>query len=134
MLGLYVLGKGLVVGFAVAAPVGPIGLLCIRRTLTGGASAGLASGIGAATGDALGPAWSLPIVNVWSSTICTCSRVMPVLLRLRLRPSMLSSSTRRVPGWVHSGVAPMLDGGCSPVISTSWHPCRWRYLVPLHPW
>ena len=39
-------------GLAVAAPVGPIGLLCIRRTLNQGRSIGLASGFGAATADA----------------------------------------------------------------------------------
>jgi threonine/homoserine/homoserine lactone efflux protein len=44
--------KGLVLGFAIAAPVGPIGLLCIRRTLSGGMAMGLASGMGAATADA----------------------------------------------------------------------------------
>lgn len=45
--------NGVVIGFAIAAPIGPIGLLCIRRTLTGGTFAGLASGLGAATADAL---------------------------------------------------------------------------------
>jgi threonine/homoserine/homoserine lactone efflux protein len=44
--------KGLVIGFSIAAPVGPIGILCIRRTLTGGRLAGLASGLGAASADA----------------------------------------------------------------------------------
>lgn len=48
-----VLLKGVGVGFAVAAPVGPIGLLCIRRTLNNGMAAGLASGLGAAAADAL---------------------------------------------------------------------------------
>jgi threonine/homoserine/homoserine lactone efflux protein len=43
--------KGLAVGFSIAAPVGPIGLLCIRRTLTGGWRLGLATGMGAATAD-----------------------------------------------------------------------------------
>lgn len=47
-----ILLKGIGVGFAVAAPVGPIGLLCIRRTLADGRAAGLASGLGAATADA----------------------------------------------------------------------------------
>lgn len=46
------LTKGWLLGFAIAAPVGPIGLLCIRRTLADGFSAGLASGLGAATADA----------------------------------------------------------------------------------
>jgi threonine/homoserine/homoserine lactone efflux protein len=44
--------RGLVLGFSIAAPVGPIGLLCIRRTLANGRAAGLASGLGAATADA----------------------------------------------------------------------------------
>jgi len=41
------------IGFAIAAPVGPIGLLCIRRTLTDGRTAGLVSGLGAATADTI---------------------------------------------------------------------------------
>ena len=43
--------RGLVLGVAIAAPVGPIGLLCIRRSLSYGALAGLLSGLGAATAD-----------------------------------------------------------------------------------
>ena len=45
--------KGIVLGFSIAAPVGPIGILCIRRTLDGGMSQGLISGVGAATADAI---------------------------------------------------------------------------------
>ena len=45
--------KGIAIGFSLAIPVGPIGLLLIRRTLTRGRVAGLASGLGAATADAL---------------------------------------------------------------------------------
>jgi threonine/homoserine/homoserine lactone efflux protein len=45
--------KGLVVGFLVATPVGPIGLLCIQRTLSEGKMHGLVSGLGAATADAV---------------------------------------------------------------------------------
>jgi threonine/homoserine/homoserine lactone efflux protein len=44
--------KGLLIGFSIAAPVGPIGVLCIRRTLAHGRLSGLASGLGAATADA----------------------------------------------------------------------------------
>ena len=47
-----ILARGLAMGFAIAAPVGPIGLLCIRRTLQRGFRAGLASGLGAASADA----------------------------------------------------------------------------------
>jgi threonine/homoserine/homoserine lactone efflux protein len=44
--------KGMIIGFSIAAPVGPIGVLCIRRTLAEGRAYGLISGLGAATADA----------------------------------------------------------------------------------
>jgi threonine/homoserine/homoserine lactone efflux protein len=51
-LDLTLLGQGLVLGFTIAAAVGPITLLCIRRTLGEGRIVGLASGLGVATADA----------------------------------------------------------------------------------
>ena len=45
--------RALALGFSIAAPVGPIGALCIRRTLTQGRLAGFVTGLGAATADAL---------------------------------------------------------------------------------
>jgi threonine/homoserine/homoserine lactone efflux protein len=60
-----VLLRGLVLGFSIAAPVGPIGLLCIRRTLALGRAHGLATGLGAATADAfygMVAAFSLAVV------------------------------------------------------------------------
>ena len=45
--------RGLAIGFSIAAPVGPIGVLCIRRTLAEGRASGIVSGLGAATADAL---------------------------------------------------------------------------------
>jgi len=49
----WVLLKGGVIGFAVAAPVGPIGMLCIRTTLERGRLAGFCAGLGAAVADML---------------------------------------------------------------------------------
>lgn len=43
--------KGIVIGFSIAAPVGPIGIICIRRTLAEGRPAGILSGMGAASAD-----------------------------------------------------------------------------------
>lgn len=43
--------RGLVQGLAIAAPVGPIGLLCIRRTVQRGFVAGFSTGFGAALAD-----------------------------------------------------------------------------------
>jgi len=45
--------KGLILGFSVAAPVGPIGVLCINRTINKNFAAGFVSGLGAATADLL---------------------------------------------------------------------------------
>ncbi|HUP92188.1 MAG TPA: LysE family transporter [Solimonas sp.] len=46
------LWKGLAIGLSIAAPVGPIGLLTIRRTLAQGWRCGFATGLGAAVADA----------------------------------------------------------------------------------
>lgn len=43
--------KGLLIGFAIAAPVGPIGILCIQRSLHDGFKIGLSTGMGAALAD-----------------------------------------------------------------------------------
>jgi threonine/homoserine/homoserine lactone efflux protein len=45
--------KGLIVGFALAAPVGPIAALCVQRTITQGWLFGAVSGLGAAVADAM---------------------------------------------------------------------------------
>ncbi|WP_144172349.1 LysE family translocator [Pseudomonas sp. Kh13] len=45
--------KALVIGFSIAAPVGPIGLLCVQRSLKRGFRSGLATGLGAASADTL---------------------------------------------------------------------------------
>ena len=53
MIYIGLLFKGIIIGFAIAAPVGPIGVLCIRRTLAEGRASGFVSGLGAATADAI---------------------------------------------------------------------------------
>ena len=51
LLGLLL--KGALVGVIIAVPVGPVGVLCIRRTILHGRLAGFVSGLGAATADAI---------------------------------------------------------------------------------
>jgi len=50
---IHFLIKGLIIGLSIAVPVGPIGVLCIRRTLTQGRMVGFLAGLGAATADGL---------------------------------------------------------------------------------
>jgi threonine/homoserine/homoserine lactone efflux protein len=45
--------KGIFIGFAMAIPIGPIGIMCVRKTLTEGRLRGLIIGLGAATADLL---------------------------------------------------------------------------------
>jgi threonine/homoserine/homoserine lactone efflux protein len=45
--------KGLIIGFAMAVPIGPVGIMCIRKTLSEGHSRGMVIGLGAATADSL---------------------------------------------------------------------------------
>jgi threonine/homoserine/homoserine lactone efflux protein len=46
-------GRGFLIGLSIAAPVGPIGVLCIRRTIAFGRASGFISGLGAASADAV---------------------------------------------------------------------------------
>ena len=49
----WIFAKGIAIGVAVAAPVGPVGLLCIQRTLEDGLRVGVSTGLGAALADTI---------------------------------------------------------------------------------
>ena len=102
--------RGLVIGFSLAAPVSPIGVLCIRRSLADGPRAGFISGLGAATADAtygciagFGPrtytdygAAGALVLGVFAGSsswwLILCTGVG--LLRARLTPGLLASVNR----------------------------------------
>ncbi|MFT3992760.1 MAG: LysE family transporter [Dysgonomonas sp.] len=48
---LLIIIKGLFIGFLSSAPMGPVGMLCVQRTLNEGRKNGLITGIGAVVGD-----------------------------------------------------------------------------------
>jgi threonine/homoserine/homoserine lactone efflux protein len=50
---LFLFLKGIIIGLTIAVPVGPVGILCISRTLAYGRASGLVSGLGAATADGM---------------------------------------------------------------------------------
>jgi threonine/homoserine/homoserine lactone efflux protein len=102
--------RGLAIGFGIAAPVGPIGILCIRRTLADGRAVGFAAGLGAATADALYgavAAFGLTLVSsaligqrVWLQAV---GGVFLCYLGVRTwmaAPATAASATRRGPGLV----------------------------------
>src|SRR5256885_13772213 len=53
MNSLELLVRGAAAGIAISAPVGPVNVLCISRTLTKGPRAGVISGLGAAVADTI---------------------------------------------------------------------------------
>jgi threonine/homoserine/homoserine lactone efflux protein len=60
--------KGIVVGLVIAVPVGPVGVMCVRRTILEGKVSGFVSGIGAATADAIFgviAGFGLTVVSDW---------------------------------------------------------------------
>ena len=50
---IYIILKGLFIGFLSSAPMGPVGMLCVQRTLNDGRKHGLITGLGAVIGDML---------------------------------------------------------------------------------
>ena len=102
--------RGLAIGFGIAAPVGPIGILCIRRTLADGRAVGFAAGLGAATADALYgavAAFGLTLISsaligqrVWLQAV---GGVFLCYLGVRTwmaAPATATAETRRGPGLV----------------------------------
>lgn len=43
--------KGIIIGLCISVPLGPIGMLCVQRTLTRGRAHGIVTGLGATTSD-----------------------------------------------------------------------------------
>ena len=95
--------KGFLIGFSIAMPVGPIGLLCIRNSLTLGFLGGVLSGLGAAIADALFGALAglgLSSVNTFLEhhsllvhTIGACFLIFIGIKVLRDAPAHLNNGT-----------------------------------------
>jgi len=50
-MGIFIFIQGIILGFSASVPLGPMGLICIQKTLNRGRLAGLISGTGAAAAD-----------------------------------------------------------------------------------
>lgn len=71
--------RGLGIGFALAAPVGPVGILCIRRALAQGRTAALAVGLGAALADSFFGAVAGLGITIVSSFLLSHQTIIRVL-------------------------------------------------------
>ncbi len=76
---LWFFAKGLLIGFLMAFPIGPMGVLCIRRSLVHGRTMGFVTGLGIATGDALYGAVAAFGLTAVSSLLMSQERLITII-------------------------------------------------------
>lgn len=119
MLALFI--KGLIIGFAVAAPVGPIGILCIQRSLHDGFKIGLMTGFGAALADAtygLIAGFGLTAISSLMVAQEFWIRIIGGIFLLYLGIKILLTSPRQKSATSKSDKSP-------------WHACATTYFLTL---
>ena len=94
--------KAVLAGLAIAAPVGPVGVMCVQRTLHDGRLAGLIAGMGAACADAVFgviAAFGVAAVADWMlthrSTLELVGGILLILLAARLYTKRAATAPRR---------------------------------------
>jgi len=102
MIDPFLFAKGVALGIAIAAPVGPIGVLCIRRTLIHGPRFGILTGIGAAFADGmfgLIAAFGMVALGTWLATLRTGLHLVggTVLFVLAIRTLLHAGHIERDP-------------------------------------
>jgi threonine/homoserine/homoserine lactone efflux protein len=111
-LGIPFLIKGLLIGLSIAAPLGPIGILCINRTLTEGPRMGFICGLGAAAADALyalAGTVALSVIGQWIIDDRTILRVIGGIFlvylgaRTFMQPAIVGPAPVRSPALLPPG-------------------------------
>ncbi len=95
----YILINGFLFGLVLAAPVGPVGVLCVQRTLSEGRLHGLLSGLGAAFGDAIYgavAAFGISAIQLWINNHQAGLRTIGGIVLLLLAAKTLFVRARRV--------------------------------------
>ncbi len=92
--------QGVVIGVSVAAPVGPMAILCVRRSIMFGRSVGMATGLGMASAHALYSAVAMAGLQNVSAILGTHSVVVRaasalIMLGLGIRLACASPSTEQ---------------------------------------
>jgi threonine/homoserine/homoserine lactone efflux protein len=94
----FIIINGFIFGLVLAAPVGPVGVLCVQRTLSEGRMHGLLSGLGAAVGDAIYgaiAAFGVSAVQLWISDHQASLRTIGGILLLLLAAKTLILRSNR---------------------------------------
>jgi len=94
----YIIINGFIFGLVLAAPVGPVGVLCVQRTLSEGRLHGILSGLGAAFGDAIYgaiAAFGISAIELWIVDHQIALRTAGGIILLLLAAKTLIVTTRR---------------------------------------
>jgi threonine/homoserine/homoserine lactone efflux protein len=102
---LFLFLKGVFLGLALTAPVGPINLLCMRRTLAHGLKIGLLTGFGAATADtffgavaAFSLTWISDFLKTYQSSLQVIGGIVFIFIGISLirsHPSTVSDTSNK---------------------------------------
>jgi threonine/homoserine/homoserine lactone efflux protein len=112
-VGVPFLFKGILIGLSIAAPLGPIGILCLNRTLAEGPRMGFICGLGAASADALyalAGSVALSAIAQWIIDDRTLLRILGAVFlvylgaRTFMRPTIVLPASGKLPtvlppGW-----------------------------------
>jgi threonine/homoserine/homoserine lactone efflux protein len=113
--GIQLVLAGIGVGLLVAAPIGPVNVLCIQRAVTNGFWGGLAAGIGAMLGDGLLAAIAAFSVTAISDVLIAYSGLIQLVggvllivfgIGLLFAPPMLIAPGQKSHLWDHWGIIP----------------------------
>ena len=87
---LILIGSGIIMGLIAAVPIGPVNLICIRRSFAFGPVNGFVSGLGAALGDGifaaitgLGLTWVAQLIEGYATIIELIGGAMLVIFGYR---------------------------------------------------
>jgi threonine/homoserine/homoserine lactone efflux protein len=137
--------KGMIVGMVASAPMGPVGVLCIQRTLNKGRWYGLVTGLGAAASDIIyaiitGVGMSfviefienprtMYILQLVGSVLLFCFGYFTFRTKPQLRPSSKKKGTL-----THNGVTGFLVTFSNPLIIFLFLAlfARFTFVVPEH--
>ena len=140
--------KGIMIGIIASAPMGPVGVLCVQRTLNKGRWYGFVTGIGASVSDiiyalitGLGMSFVMDFVNNAQTKFLlqlTGSIILLifVIISYRANPTrnMHMSSKQKGTLW-HNGLTAFLVTFSNPLIIFLFMGCfaQFAFVVPNHP-
>jgi threonine/homoserine/homoserine lactone efflux protein len=125
-----VIPVGFLIGIIVAAPVGPVNILCIQRAIARGFWGGLAAGIGAVLGDGLIALFAALGVGAISSAVTSYRVVIQIVGGLALIAFGLRLYTQPAPATV---ISSQPNGGPGTLIDYAWDIPKTFFLTVTNP-